>query len=157
VQCQGLKDYQSGGRSGWAGGLVDVLQGVAVKQLSGDVGVRATSFGDEPYGVPGVEVADRCQTQGHVKQSFKFGSLQSPNSRAVTRVDDNSRGTCDVFVQGVHGKHRTVRRACLSEPLAAITLSRVSPEQELLLVPIDGAITLASYGAEFENFFFFHS
>jgi len=54
-------------------------------------------------------------------------------------------------VQGVHGKHRTVRRACLSEPLAATTLSRVSPEQELLLVPIDGAITLASYGAEFEN------
>ena len=59
------------------------------------------------------------------------------------------------MVQGVHGKHRTVRRACLCEPLAAATLSRVSPEQELLLVPIDGAITLASYGAEFENVFFF--
>jgi len=44
----------------------------------------------------------------------------------------------------------------LSEPLAAITLSRVSPEQELLLVPIDGAITLASYGAEFENVFSYH-
>ena len=56
-------------------------------------------------------------------------------------------------VQGVHGKHRTVR-ACLSELLAVTTLSRVSPELELLLVPIDGAITLASYGAEFENVFF---
>jgi len=57
-------------------------------------------------------------------------------------------------VQGVHGKHRTVRRDCLSEPLTATTLSRVSPEQELLLFPIDGAITLASYGTEFENVFF---
>ena len=34
------------------------------------------------------------------------------------------------------------------------TLSRVSPEQELPRVPIDGAITLASHGAEFENVFY---
>ena len=58
-------------------------------------------------------------------------------------------------VQGVHGKHRTVRRACLSKPLAATTLSRVSLEQELPRVPKDGAITLASHdGAEFENIFY---
>jgi len=59
-----------------------------------------------------------------------------------------------LIVQGVHGKHRTVRRACLSKPLAATTLSRVSQEQELPRVPIDGAITLASHGAEFENVFY---
>jgi len=59
-----------------------------------------------------------------------------------------------IGVQGVHGEHTTVRRACLSKPLAATTLSRVSPEQELPRVPIDGAITLASHGAEFENVFY---
>jgi len=57
-------------------------------------------------------------------------------------------------VQGVHGKHRTVRRACLSKPLAATTLSRVTPEQEPPRVPTDGAITLASHGAEFEKVFY---
>ena len=38
--------------------------------------------------------------------------------------------------------------------LTLVTHRRVTPEQELLRVPIDGAITLASHGAEFENVFY---
>jgi len=54
----------------------------------------------------------------------------------------------------VSTENRTVRRACLPKPLAGTTLSRLSPEQELPRAPIDGAITLASHGAEFENVFY---
>ena len=57
-------------------------------------------------------------------------------------------------VQGVRGKYRTVRRACLLKPLVASTLPSVSPHQDLSRAPLDGAVTLASHGAEFENVFY---